>query len=207
MPSLTQTAAVVLANTARGAIAHQPYKTPAQLRSIAGTISAPPSSCNRRPPSTAGSSSKAAARLATDSRYRCFSAPPAVLSHLSSSVFCAQGGFKTWKKRWFVLSRDELTYYAQPSRKDLKGVMNITDCVVEHSPPTQVQARAPLPAKTPASFYLRADRLSLLHQRAHGGTRIAAPLQQRRRSRNVAPGHYQQEQHTSTPCKHRRLQG
>ncbi len=65
-------------------------------------------------------------------------------------VFFAQGGFKTWKKRWFVLSRDELTYYAQPSRKDLKGVMNITDCVVEHSPPTQVRNRTPLPAKTPA---------------------------------------------------------
>jgi hypothetical protein len=93
--------------------------------------------------------------LATRSQYRCFSVPPAACpSHLSSSVFFAQGGFKTWKKRWFVLCRDELTYYAQPSRKDLKGVMNITDCVVERCPPTQVCARAPLPAKTRAGMHV-----------------------------------------------------
>jgi hypothetical protein len=49
-----------------------------------------------------------------------------------------QGGFKTWKKRWFVLSQSELMYYAQPSRRELKGSMVVTDCVVEHVPPTQV---------------------------------------------------------------------
>ncbi len=49
-----------------------------------------------------------------------------------------QGGFKTWKKRWFVLSQSELMYYTQPSRRELKGSMVVTDCVVEHVPPTQV---------------------------------------------------------------------
>ena len=49
-----------------------------------------------------------------------------------------QGGFKTWKKRWFVLSQSELMYYTQPSRRELKGCMVVTDCVVEHVPPTQV---------------------------------------------------------------------
>ena len=53
--------------------------------------------------------------LQTFLQCRCFSVPPPALSLTPQLiVFFAQGGFKTWKKRWFVLSRDELTYYAQP---------------------------------------------------------------------------------------------
>jgi hypothetical protein len=49
-----------------------------------------------------------------------------------------QGGFKTWKKRWFVLGWGELSYYKQSSRKELKGNMVICDCVVDCIPADQV---------------------------------------------------------------------
>ncbi len=52
----------------------------------------------------------------------------------------AQGGFKTWKKRWFVLVQGELSYYAQSSRKELKGSMIICDCEVVRIPEDQVRA-------------------------------------------------------------------
>lgn len=34
-----------------------------------------------------------------------------------------QSGKRNWRKRWFVLNKDELRYYAKPSDKDPKGVL------------------------------------------------------------------------------------
>jgi hypothetical protein len=99
---------------------------------------------------------------------------------VAASDSLSQGGFKTWKKRWFVLSQSELMYYSQPSRKELKGCMVIADCVVVHVPPSQVPAAPQRFRRLRADPHVRAGRISLLHQRAHGGARAAAALQQRR---------------------------
>lgn len=40
-----------------------------------------------------------------------------------------QGSFpRNWKRRFFVLTRDHLTYFAEPEDKQPKGQINIRDC-------------------------------------------------------------------------------
>ena len=42
-----------------------------------------------------------------------------------------QGGFhRNWKKRWFVLVGGVLTYYANEKKKEVKGVVELDNCLV-----------------------------------------------------------------------------
>ena len=81
------------------------------------------------------------------------------LQNLEKALVCAEPGRADVLRAaltYQLLSCINLThvrYYAQPSRKDLKGVMNITDCVVEHSPPAQVHCSRRSAARNHACMF------------------------------------------------------